>query len=54
MSRTVGYPASIGAHMIVQGLVSRRGLLSPLTDVPCQPFVDALARRGIRVTSEVS
>lgn len=51
MSRTVGFPASIGAHMIVQGLVSRRGLLSPVSDVPCQPFVDALARRGISVTA---
>jgi saccharopine dehydrogenase-like NADP-dependent oxidoreductase len=54
MSRTVGYPASIGAHMILQGLVSRRGLLSPVSDVPCQPFVDALARRGIQVTAHDS
>lgn len=54
MSRTVGFAASIGAHMIVQGLVRRRGLASPVSDVPCQPFVDALARRGVQVTGHDS
>lgn len=52
MSRTVGYPASIAAQMIAQGVVSGRGLLSPLTDVPYRPFVDALAARGIHVTAD--
>jgi saccharopine dehydrogenase-like NADP-dependent oxidoreductase len=52
MSRTVGYTASIGAQMIGTGALAKRGLLSPVTDVPYAPFVDELARRGIRVTSE--
>ncbi len=51
MSRTVGYAASIGAHMIGAGLITRRGLLSPVTDVPCAPFTDALAARGIATTT---
>jgi len=54
MSRTVGFPASIGAQMIASGAIRKRGLLSPVTDVPYQPFVAALASRGIVVTSEVS
>jgi saccharopine dehydrogenase-like NADP-dependent oxidoreductase len=52
MSRTVGFPASIGAQLVATGVVRKRGLLSPVTDVPCEPFVDALAARGIAVTSE--
>jgi lysine 6-dehydrogenase len=51
MSRTVGYAASIGAQMIGQGLITRRGLLSPVTDVPCKPFMDGLAARGIDATT---
>jgi lysine 6-dehydrogenase len=54
MSRTVGYTASIGAQMIGSGVLAKRGLLSPVSDVPYAHFVDALARRGIRVTSEVT
>jgi lysine 6-dehydrogenase len=51
MSRTVGYAASIGAQMIGSGLIGKRGLLSPVTDVPYAPFADALAARGIETTT---
>jgi len=50
MNRTVGYTASIGAHLLGTGQIARRGLLSPLSDVPYPDFVEALARRGIHVT----
>lgn len=53
MSRLVGYTASVGAQMIVTGAISERGLLSPMTDVPYQPFVRALEQRGIAITREV-
>ncbi|MBP6874697.1 MAG: saccharopine dehydrogenase NADP-binding domain-containing protein [Candidatus Eisenbacteria bacterium] len=49
MSRAVGFTASIGAHMIVEGSIERRGLLSPVNDVPCEPFLAHLERRGIQV-----
>jgi saccharopine dehydrogenase-like NADP-dependent oxidoreductase len=52
MSRTVGYTASIGAQMIANGQIRKRGLLSPLTDVPYEPFVRELARRDIQIRSE--
>ena len=51
MSRTVGYAASIGAQMIGAGLITARGLLSPIADVPYAPFIDALAARGIATTT---
>jgi saccharopine dehydrogenase-like NADP-dependent oxidoreductase len=54
MSRLVGYTASIGAQMIAAGAIARRGLLSPVTDVPCEPLVRALAERGITVTRVVT
>lgn len=50
MSRTVGFSASIGAQLLATGVIPRRGLLSPLTDLPYDRFVEELARRGIRVT----
>lgn len=53
MNRTVGYTASIGAHMIGTGLINKRGLLSPVNDVPYENFVDELAKRGVHVTSEI-
>jgi saccharopine dehydrogenase-like NADP-dependent oxidoreductase len=51
MSRTVGYTASIGAQMIARGQISKRGLLSPVNDVPFEPLVQELQKRGIQVTS---
>ena len=51
MCRTVGYTASIGAQMIASGQVSKRGLLTPVNDVPYEPFVQELHKRGIRTTS---
>ncbi len=54
MSRLVGFTASIGAQMIGNGDISRRGLLSPARDVPYQAFTEELGRRGIEITSSVS
>ena len=52
MNRTVGYTASIGAQMILRGDIQKRGLLSPLTDIPADIFFRALGTRGIRVQEE--
>lgn len=53
MSRTVGYTASIGAIMIGTGKITKRGLLSPVRDVPYEIFVAELRKRGIEVTMEI-
>lgn len=54
MQRTVGFTAGIGAQMLLRDEIPGRGLLSPLTDVPAEPFLAALLRRGIGVEREVS
>ena len=52
MNRTVGYTASIGAQMILRGDITKRGLLSPLTDIPTDIFFQELRQRGITVQRE--
>lgn len=54
MSLGVGYPASIVAQMLARREITKPGLLNPLLDVPDEPFFDALARRGIKVTETVA
>jgi saccharopine dehydrogenase-like NADP-dependent oxidoreductase len=53
MSRTVGFTASIGAQLIGRGAIAKRGLLSPVTDVPYDVLVGELAKRNIQITSAV-
>jgi saccharopine dehydrogenase-like NADP-dependent oxidoreductase len=48
MQRTVGFPVSIGAGMILDGRIPP-GIVSP-DRVPFEPYVEELARRGILVT----
>ena len=43
------YPAFIAAEMIVRGDITRKGVLSPATDVPCDLFIDQFNKRGIEV-----
>ena len=54
MSRTVGYTASIGAQLVGSGQLKKRGLLSPLRDMPYEIFRDELAKRDIRVSEEIT
>ena len=53
MSMGVGYPACIAAEMIVRGDITRKGVLSPATDVPCDLFMDQLNKRGIKVNETI-
>ncbi len=34
--------------------LTKRGLMSPITDIPYDHFVGELRKRGIQVTSEIS
>ena len=54
MQRTVGFTASIGAQMILRGEISKRGVLSPLWDVPAESLVRRLQERGIHVKRSTS
>jgi lysine 6-dehydrogenase len=51
MQRTVAFPMSIGAQMILNGALSSRGVVEP-TEVPYAPFVAELRKRGLEMTRE--
>jgi saccharopine dehydrogenase-like NADP-dependent oxidoreductase len=52
MSRTVGYTASIGAILLGTGQLAKRGLLSPVSDVPYEVVMKELADRGIQTSEQ--
>jgi saccharopine dehydrogenase-like NADP-dependent oxidoreductase len=52
MSRTVGYTASIGAILVGKGEIAKRGILSPISDLPHEMIFQELAKRGIQVTEQ--
>lgn len=54
MNRTTGFTASIMAQMILDGTINKRGVLSPLCDVPPPPFLQALRKRDVSVTGRIS
>jgi saccharopine dehydrogenase-like NADP-dependent oxidoreductase len=49
MALGVSYPACIVAEMIAGGEITKRGLLSPVTDIPVDAFLDRLKQRGIKI-----
>jgi len=52
MSKGVGYSASIVAQMIARGEITDRGILTPTTAVPWQPFLKELTDRGIVIEEQ--
>jgi saccharopine dehydrogenase-like NADP-dependent oxidoreductase len=48
MNRIVGFTSSIAAQMILDGRIERRGVLSPVRDVPARAFLTELERRGMQ------
>ncbi len=46
MQRTVGFPMSVGAQMILDGKISLKGIVNPV-NVPFGPFINELEKRGI-------
>lgn len=53
MALGVSTPACIAAQMLVDGTISKKGVLSPVCDIPPQPFFDALRKRGIHIDFRV-
>lgn len=52
MQRTVAFPMSIGAQMILDGRVTQRGIVAP-SDVPFQPLDAELRQRGLEITTSI-
>ncbi|MGE5601893.1 MAG: saccharopine dehydrogenase family protein [Nitrososphaerales archaeon] len=50
MNRTTGQTAALGAQMILRGDISKRGLATPLADVPVDVFLQEMAARRISIT----
>jgi lysine 6-dehydrogenase len=48
VARNTGFPPAIVARMILSGAIRKRGVLPPERCVPVQPFLRALAERGMR------
>ncbi|MFC1876412.1 saccharopine dehydrogenase family protein [Thermodesulfobacteriota bacterium] len=53
MSMGVAYPACIAAEMLVKGEITKKGVLSPATDLPCDSFMDQLSKRGIKIDETI-
>jgi len=49
MQRTVGYTTSIGAQMILNGQIQKRGVLTPTHDIPSDIFIEELKKNNINV-----
>jgi lysine 6-dehydrogenase len=54
MMRTTGYPVSVIAQMIEQGIIKERGVFCSEEVVPCKPFFEALRKRGIYIHKKVN
>ena len=53
MSMGVAYPACIAAEMIMKGEITKKGILSPATDMPSDSFIDQLNKRGLRINETI-
>lgn len=53
MSRTVGFTASIGAQLIGLGKISKKGLLTPVNDIPYEILDSELRKRNIIIKSQI-
>jgi lysine 6-dehydrogenase len=52
MQRTVAFPMSIGTQMILDGRIAQHGIVQP-HEVPYQPFVEELKKRGLYITRKI-
>ena len=51
MQRTVAYPMSIGTQMVMNGVISKRGIIDA-SDVPFDPLCKELEKRGLFITKK--
>lgn len=52
MGRLTGIPAAVGALMLAHGELQQPGVYAPEAIIPPEPFLQALAARGIQVIEE--
>ena len=49
MMRTTAWPASVVVQMLASGEIQKRGGILQETDVPAEPFLNAMSARGIQI-----
>ena len=52
MAQAVSYPACVAIEMLISGDISKKGILSPVTDIPASIFISRLRKRGIQIEEE--
>ncbi|MEM4258444.1 MAG: saccharopine dehydrogenase C-terminal domain-containing protein [Candidatus Thermoplasmatota archaeon] len=53
MMRTTGFPAAITAQMIMEGMISERGVFCSEENIPSKPFFSLLAERGLHLEKKL-
>ncbi len=54
VARDTGFPPAIVAGLLLEGRIKERGVLSPERCVPVDPFLKALAARGMPVRVSIT
>ena len=49
MMRTTAWPASVVVQMLASGEIAKRGAVRSELDIPAGAFLEAMARRGVRI-----
>ena len=49
MMRTTAWPASVVVQMLASGEIAKRGAVRSELDIPTEAFLQAMARRGVRI-----
>jgi lysine 6-dehydrogenase len=53
MERTTGFSLSVTGQFQARGITNGSGVATAARSVPAQPYVDALAERGIRIRNRI-
>ncbi|KAJ3059528.1 hypothetical protein HK102_009946, partial [Quaeritorhiza haematococci] len=53
MATTVGVPCGIAADMVLNGTISQRGVIAPMSEELVYPLIKALEAEGIRMEEEI-
>ncbi|XP_029009341.1 alpha-aminoadipic semialdehyde synthase, mitochondrial [Betta splendens] len=54
MAKTVGYPAAIAARMVLDGEITTKGLVIPITKDIYEPALDRLKKEGLNIMTKSS
>ncbi len=52
MNKGVAWPASIAAKMLAKGEIKKKGVLSPITHIPYDKFIEELGKKEIHIDEE--